>query len=167
MAKGLKQGGEILASDIRQTTETLAKPILDDLHLELVDVEFIKEGKNWFLRVYIDSDNGVDLDDCTAVSEKLSEALDEQDPIEQAYYLEVSSPGAERPLKKEQDLHRAIGKNVHVTTYAPIDGDKVFEGKLSDFDGHILTIDITIKTKTKTVQIPFEKVAKARLAVIF
>ncbi|WP_096435371.1 ribosome maturation factor RimP [Alteribacter populi] len=156
-----------MASDIRQTTETLAKPILDDLHLELVDVEFIKEGKNWFLRVYIDSDNGVDLDDCTAVSEKLSEALDEQDPIEQAYYLEVSSPGAERPLKKEQDLHRAIGKNVHVTTYAPIDGDKVFEGKLSDFDGHILTIDITIKTKTKTVQIPFEKVAKARLAVIF
>ncbi|MBU9720358.1 MULTISPECIES: ribosome maturation factor RimP [Bacillaceae] len=156
-----------MSSNIRETTEELLTPILADLSLELVDVEFKKEGKNWYLRVYIDKEDGVDLDDCTAVSEQLSEALDKQDPIEQAYYLEVSSPGAERPLKKEKDLLRAVGKNVHVTTYAPIDDEKVFEGKLVEFSDNILKIEIKVKTRKKIVEIPYDKVAKARLAVIF
>ncbi|WP_096199397.1 ribosome maturation factor RimP [Bacillus sp. FJAT-45350] len=152
------------ATDI---TEELVLPILEELNLELVDVEFKKEGKNWFLRVYIDSETGVDIEDCGTVSEKLSEKLDETDPIEQAYFLEVSSPGAERPLKKEKDLYKSIGKNVYVTTYEQIEGEKAFEGKLADFDGEKLTIQILIKTRTKEIEIPYDKMASARLAVVF
>ncbi|UTR15060.1 ribosome maturation factor RimP [Salipaludibacillus sp. LMS25] len=156
-----------MAESIQSTVEQLVQPILEELSLELVDVEFQKEGKSWFLRVYIDSDNGVDLDDCTSVSERVSELLDEHDPIEQAYYLEVSSPGAERPLKKEKDLENAIGKNVFITTYAPINGEKAFEGKLAQFDGETLTIETKLKTRIVPVNIPYNKVAKARLAVVF
>ncbi|MFA9558045.1 ribosome maturation factor RimP [Evansella sp. AB-rgal1] len=156
-----------MSGNVREATESLVTPILDELSLELVDIEFKKEGKSWFLRVYIDRDGGVDLDDCTNVSERLSEILDKQDPIEQMYYLEVSSPGAERPLKKEQDVKRAVGKHINITTYAPIDGEKTFEGKLVNFDGSILTMELKVKTRTKQIQIPYDKVAKARLAVVF
>ncbi|WP_280768941.1 ribosome maturation factor RimP [Salipaludibacillus daqingensis] len=159
-----------MSDNVQERVERLAIPIVEDLSLELVDVEFKKEGHNWYLRVYIDrdqDDQGVDLDDCASVSEKLSEALDNHDPIEQAYYLEVSSPGAERPLKKEKDVYSAVGKNVHVTTYAPIDGEKAFEGKLTDFDGTTLTIETKVKTRVVTKSIPYDKVAKARLAIVF
>ncbi|MBP3952000.1 ribosome maturation factor RimP [Bacillus suaedae] len=145
----------------------LVTPILEELNLELVDVEFKKEGPNWFLRVFIDKDKGVDLEDCSQVSEKLSEKLDETDPIEQAYFLEVSSPGAERPLKKEKDIQKSIGKHVYVTTYEPIDGEKAFEGLLKDFDGENLEIEIKIKTRSKLYTVPYEKVASARLAIVF
>lgn len=97
-----------MAQNVTKQTETLVKPILDELQLELVDVVFEKEGQNWFLRVYIDKENGVDIEECGQVSEKLSEKLDETDPIEQAYFLEVSSPGVERPLKKKKRIFRNI-----------------------------------------------------------
>lgn len=145
----------------------LVKPILDDLELELVDIEFVKEGKNWYLRVYIDSDHGVDLDACTEVSEKLSQRLDETDLISHPYFLEVSSPGAERPLKKDKDFRDAIGKSVRINTYAAIDGEKEFEGELIDFDGEQLQMNIKKKTKQIQVAIPYDKVASARLAVVF
>nr|WP_041808245.1 ribosome maturation factor RimP [Evansella cellulosilytica] len=152
---------------IREEVEVLVEPILQQMSLELVDIEYKKEGKNWFLRVYIDRDGGVDLDDCTAVSEQLSEALDKHDPIDQMYYLEVSSPGAERPLKTEQDIVRAVGKYINVTTYAPIDGEKVFEGKLMHFNDGILSMETKVKTRVKTVELPYDKIAKARLAIVF
>ena len=88
----------------------MVQPILDGLQLELVDVEFVKEGQNWFLRVFIDSDKGVDIEECAKVSEALSEKLDEADPISQNYFLEVSSPGAERPLKKKLILKKHLEK---------------------------------------------------------
>lgn len=156
-----------MSKKVTDITEELVSPIVDELGLELVDIEFKKEGKNWFLRVFIDSENGVDIEDCGTVSERLSEKLDELDPITQAYFLEVSSPGAERPLKKEKDIYKAVGKNVHVTTYEPIDGEKAFEGKLIDFDGSDLKIEIKIKTRKKELTIPYTKVASARLAIIF
>jgi ribosome maturation factor RimP len=137
------------------------------LQLELVEVEYVKEGKSWFLRVYIDKETGVDIDDCGNVSEKLSEKLDEVDPIPQNYFLEVSSPGAERPLKKEKDFLNAIGKNVYIKTYEPILDEKEFEGILTSFDGEEVTLEVRIKTRKKTIVIPFEKVAKARLAITF
>ncbi|WP_444684199.1 ribosome maturation factor RimP [Alkalicoccus luteus] len=155
-----------MSRTIQQAVEQLAAPILEELELELVDVEFQKEGKNWFLRVFIDSDHGVDLDDCTKVSERLSESLDSEDPIEQAYYLEVSSPGAERPLKKKQDIEKAVGKNVHVTTYAPVEGDKVFEGELQHFENDTLHIAVKQMHKKVVKKVPYAQVAKARLAVI-
>ncbi|MEW9501267.1 ribosome maturation factor RimP [Jeotgalibacillus marinus] len=154
-------------SKINELVESLTTPILDDMNLELVEVEFVKEGSSWFLRVFIDKESGVDIEECGLVSERLSEKLDELDPIQQNYFLEVSSPGAERPLKKEKDFHKAIGKLVYVKTYEPIDGLKEMEGVLTSYDGETLVLAMKIKTRKKNVTIPKEKVAKARLAVSF
>jgi ribosome maturation factor RimP len=154
-------------SKVTETVGQLVTPILDDLGLELVDIEYVKEGRDWFLRVYIDKETGIDIEECGIVSEKLSEKLDEIDPILHNYFLEVSSPGAERPLKKDKDFEKAIGKNVFIKTYEPIDGEKKFEGVLTEFDGENITLEIKIKTRKKSVTIPYEKVANARLAVIF
>lgn len=156
-----------MSDKVTTIVEQLVTPIVTELQLELVDVEFKKEGKNWFLRVYIDRENGVDIEDCGTVSERLSELLDEKDPIPQAYFLEVSSPGAERPLKKATDIEKAVGKNIHVTLYEPIQGEKAFEGKLASFDGNELTLVTKQKTRVIEVVIPYEKVASARLAVVF
>lgn len=154
-------------SKVTDTVGQLVTPILDELNIELVDIEYVKEGRDWFLRVFIDKENGVDIEDCGLVSEKLSEKLDEIDPIPYNYFLEVSSPGAERPLKSEKDFQKAIGKNVFIKTYEPIDGDKTFEGILTHFDGQTVTVEIKIKTRKKSIDIPYEKVANARLAVVF
>jgi ribosome maturation factor RimP len=154
-------------SKITELTERLVQPILDDMKLNLVDIEYVKEGKNWFLRVYIDKEGGVDIEECGMVSERLSEKLDEVDPISHNYFLEVSSPGAERPLKKASDFEKAVGKYVHIKTFEPIDGEKVFEGKMLSFHGDELVIEIQVKTRKKEVTIPLEKVANARLAVSF
>ena len=154
-------------SKVTEVVEELATPIFQELGLELVEIEYVKEGKSWFLRVYIDKDNGVDIEDCGLVSEKLSEKLDELDPIPHNYFLEVSSPGAERPLKKDKDFVKSIGQNVFIKTYEPIDGEKSFEGTLLEFDGQHVKIEMKIKTRKKTIDIPYEKVANARLAVTF
>lgn len=154
-------------SKVTEVVEELVTPILTENGLELVDIEYVKEGKNWFLRVYIDKDNGIDIEECGIVSERLSEKLDALDPIPHNYFLEVSSPGAERPLKKEKDYQRAIGKNVFIKTYEPIDGEKAFEGILTDYNGETVTVEVKIKTRKKTVELPFDKIASARLAVTF
>lgn len=154
-------------SKVTEVVEELVTPILNENELELVDIEYVKEGKNWFLRVYIDKDNGIDIEECGIVSERLSEKLDAMDPIPHNYFLEVSSPGAERPLKKEKDYQKSIGKNVFIKTYEPIDGEKAFEGVLTDYNGETITVEMKIKTRKKTVVIPFDKIASARLAVTF
>ena len=154
-------------SKVTEVVEELVTPILNENELELVDIEYVKEGKNWFLRVYIDKDNGIDIEECGIVSERLSEKLDAMDPIPHNYFLEVSSPGAERPLKKEKDYQKSIGKNVFIKTYEPIDGEKAFEGVLTDYNGETVTVEVKIKTRKKTVVIPFDKIASARLAVTF
>lgn len=156
-----------MSKKVTEVTEELVLPILSEMNLELVDIEFVKEGKNWYLRVFIDSEKGIDIEDCGKVSEKLSEQLDEKDPITYPYFLEVSSPGAERPLKKSDDIKKAIGKQVHIKTYEPIESEKAFEGKLIDFDGKTLKVEVLIKTRKKQFDIPYNKVASARLAVTF
>jgi len=107
----------------------IAQTIVDSLSFELVDVEFIKEGANWYLRIYIDKPGGIAIEDCQVVSEQLSDKMDEADPIKQSYILEVSSPG-ERPLKKERDYVRFKGEIVEVKLYQPLNGKKMFEGEL-------------------------------------
>lgn len=156
-------------SKITETVEQLAAPIVEEMGLELVETEYVKEGKNWFLRLYIDKEAGVDIEECAAVSERISETLDslDPDPIPHNYFLEVSSPGAERPLKKEQDFKRAVGKNVNVKLYEPFEGEKEYEGTLLSFEEQVLTVEYRMKTRTKQVAIPLEKIAKARLAVTF
>ncbi|MCP1190248.1 ribosome maturation factor RimP [Priestia flexa] len=156
-----------MGKSVKETVEEMVTPILEEMKLELVEIEYVKEGRDWFLRVFIDSETGVDIEDCGAVSEKLSEKMDEVDPITHNYFLEVSSPGAERPLKKDKDFERSIGKHVYIKTYEPIEGAKEFEGELVAFDGTTVTLSIRIKTRTKTVELPYEKVAFARLAIVF
>lgn len=154
-------------SKVAEIVEGMVIPIVNEIGLELVDIEYVKEGKDWFLRVFIDKETGVDIEDCGIVSEKLSEKLDEVDPIPHYYFLEVSSPGAERPLKKDKDFEKAIGKNVFIKTYEPIEGEKAFEGILTEFDGETATVEVKIKTRKKSFVIPFAKIASARLAVSF
>jgi ribosome maturation factor RimP len=161
----VNQGGLLRLSNakIKPIVEELVQPYLREHGFELVDIEYVKEGSNWFLRVFVDKDGGIDIEDCCRISEYLSERLDERDPIPDAYFLEVSSPGAERPLKKPEDYRRAVGKHVYVTTYEPVGGEKVFEGLLQSYDGERLTID----TGKRQAEVPMDKVASARLAVIF
>ncbi|HEY8420247.1 MAG TPA: ribosome maturation factor RimP [Thermoclostridium sp.] len=125
---------------ISETVINIAKPIAEGLGLVLVDVEFVREGKDWYLRVYIDKDGGVTLDDCEAVSRPLSDKLDKLDPIPQAYLLEVSSPGVERPFKTSRDFEKAIGENVRVKLYKAINGRKTIDGILEKYDGETVTI---------------------------
>ncbi len=153
---------------VTEQVTKLTEPIVDELSLELVDVEFVKEGQDWFLRVYVDTPEGnIDIDQCALVSEKLSDALDEHDPIPQNYFLEVSSPGAERPLKKESDFEEAVGSYVFIKTYAPINGMKEFEGYLIENTKERVTVTIKIKTRKVDVEIEKDKIALARLAIDF
>jgi ribosome maturation factor RimP len=155
-----------LSSQVVKTTEGLVRPILEDKNLELVDIEYVKEGKNWFLRVFIDKEGGVDISECGEVSEQLSEKLDEVDPITEAYFLEVSSPGVERPIKTAEDFAKNVNKNVYVKLFEPINGEKAYEGILKSFSDGVATIEYKVKTRKQQVEIPFEKIAKARLAVV-
>lgn len=154
-----------MSSNIVKTIEELVQPILQEKSLELVDIEYVKEGKNWFLRVYIDKEGGIDITECGTVSEELSEKLDKFDPIKDAYFLEVSSPGVERPLKSKEDFVKNINSNVYVKLYEPIDGEKEYEGILMEFTTSTATIEYKVKARKKQVEIPYEKIAKARLAV--
>ncbi|MFD2670062.1 ribosome maturation factor RimP [Marinicrinis sediminis] len=145
----------------------MIQPYLDENGFELVDIEYVKEGANRFLRIFVDKENGIDIEECGRISEYISAKLDEKDPITEAYFLEVSSPGAERPLKKPKDFERSIGKYVNITTYEPIDGSKEFEGTLLAYDDQFVTVEIKVKQKKQKVEIPQAKVAKARLAIEF
>ncbi|AZP05433.1 ribosome maturation factor RimP [Jeotgalibaca ciconiae] len=144
-------------------------PVVEERNFELVDVEFLKEGKSWFLRIYIDKPGGIDIEECAWVSERVSDILDamDPDPIPQAYFLEVSSPGAERPLKTDKDLQNAIGSYVHLSYYQAIEGEKFHEGTLLAVTEDFVQLEIKVKTRTKTVEIPRDKIAKARLAIQF
>ena len=120
----------------------IALPIVEGFGFELVDVEFVKEGSNRFLRIFIDKPGGITIDDCQAVSEKVSDRIDEADPIAQSYFLEVSSPGLDRPLKKDRDFERYKGEAVELKVYKPINGKKDFEGILEGlYDGRIFITD--------------------------
>ena len=119
----------------------LSKPVADRLGYELVEVEYKKEGGEWYLRLYIDKDGGITLDDCQAVSEEVSNLLDETDPIDSSYIFEVSSPGIERPLTKERDYKKAMGKLVEAKLFAPLNGKKLIEGKLKSYTEDTVELD--------------------------
>ena len=147
-----------------QKTEQLLQPIVDEYGFELVDVEYVKEGSTWYLRSYIDKPGGISIDDCEKVSRRLSDLLDQEDFIEDAYIMEVSSPGLGRPLKKEKDFRRSLGEEVEIRTYRMIDKQKEFTGILKDYDENTVTITLADETE-KT----FDKddIALIRLAFDF
>ena len=147
-----------------QQTEELLEPIVSEFGFELVDVEYVKEAGNWYLRAYIDKPGGITVDDCEVVSRRFSEILDEKDYIEDSYIFEVSSPGLGRPLKKEKDFKRALGAEVEVRTYRAIDRQKEFVGLLKEYDSDTVTIeyeDESVQTFQKS------EIALIRLALDF
>lgn len=147
---------------IESVVEKIVSDIIAGSNLELVDVEYVKEH-DWYLRVFLDKESGMEIEDCQWVSERLEAKLDETDLIKDHYYLEVSSPGLDRPLKKERDFIRYAGDKVEVKTYEPINGQKLFIGNLIGlFDG-----DIRIDMDGQTVSIPKDKTAQIRLHIEF
>ena len=124
-----------------QQTERLLEPIAAAAGVSVYDVEYVKEGREWYLRAYIDKPGGVNINDCEAVSRALSDRLDEADFIQEAYILEVSSPGLGRTLKKDRHLEKSLGKDVEIKTYKPIDKQKEFFGHLRAFDAKTVTIE--------------------------
>ena len=148
-----------MSNQIEDKVETLMQEILQGTEFELVDVEYVKE-RDWYLRVFVDKDGGIDLDDCKILSEKLGELLDKESVINDSYILEMSSPGLDRVLKKDRDFVRESGKTVDVTLYAPIEGKKFFTGVLKGRDEKFLRL-------AETVPLPREKVAHVRLHIDF
>ena len=143
-------------------TEELITPILDRMNFELVDVEYVKEGGTWYLRAYIDKEGGITVNDCEAVAREMNEILDKEDFVEDSYVFEVSSPGLGRPLKKEKDYVRSMGKEVEIRTYRAINREKEFYGILSAYDENT----VTIKTEDET-EMTFEKSDIALIRLTF
>lgn len=150
--------------DIIVKVEEYVTPIVEENNFELVDVEFVKEGPNKYLRIYIDKDGGIMIDDCEVVSRAVEAKLEENDFIEQAYILEVSSPGIDRILKKDKEYIKYKGRIVDIKLYSPVDGNKEYRGELVG----IVDNKIVIKNEDNT-ETAFDRkdVALCRLAVLF
>lgn len=145
-------------------TEQFLLPLMEEYHFELVDVEYVKEAGTWYLRAYIDKEGGIAINDCEMVSRRLSDWLDREDFIEDSYVLEVSSPGLGRPLKKDKDFARSIGKEVDVRLYRLRDGSKDFTGILTQYDKESVTIELE---EGSSMQIGRPEIALIRLAFDF
>ena len=131
----------IKREEYEQKTEKLLMPIMEANGFELVDVEYVKEAGNWYLRAYIDKPGGITVDDCEVVNRELGDLLDRDDFIDESYILEVSSPGLGRPLKKERDFIRSKGEEVEIRTYRMVDRQKEFRGVLKAWDKDTVTIE--------------------------
>ena len=149
---------------IEQKAEELITPLIEEHHFELVDVEYVKEGANWYLRAYIDKPGGINVDDCEVVSRAFSDLLDEKDFIDDAYILEVSSPGLGRPLKKDKDFARSIGEEVEVRLFRAVEGCKEYTGLLNAYDKTTVTLMLEDE---KTLVLERSNIALIRLALDF
>ena len=150
-------------TEIVDKVEELVTPIIDENDFELVDVEYVKEGANWYLRVYADKDGGITIDDCVLISRALEVKLDEEDFIQDAYILEVSSPGLGRQLKKYKDFKRSLGEKVECKLFKAINKQKEFEGILKDFTEETITLEVD---ETELI-INRKEIAMIRLAIDF
>ena len=153
-----------MRKSIEATIEEIVQPIVDSKNFEIVDIEYVKEAGEYYLRVYLDKEGGISLSDCELVSRELSEILDQKDPIKDNYFLEVSSPGLDRPLKKDKDFERYKGRDVEIKLYKSMNGSKQFEGELVG-----LTEDNNIKVIIDGEEVDFtrKEVALIRLAIKF
>ncbi|HJC51524.1 MAG TPA: ribosome maturation factor RimP [Candidatus Anaerostipes avistercoris] len=156
---------DILAkhTEIENKTEALVLPIIEENGFELVDVEYVKEGANWYLRVYADKEGGINIDDCVLISRALEAKLDAEDFIEDAYILEVSSPGLGRPLKKEKDYLRSIGKSIDIKLYQAVEKQKEFTGILKEYSKDHIILEIDHEDMT----FEMKGIANARLSLDF
>mgnify|MGYP006065595241 FL=1 len=146
-------------SKIEEKVESLIKDKIEHIGYELYDVEYVKEGKDYYLRIFIDSPNGIDLNDCEKVNNEINDLLDEADYIKEAYFLEVSSPGVERVLKKDKHLEANIGTEVNVKLFKKDDlGKKEYKGILKNFDKE----KITIETEGKNIEIERKNISQIK-----
>ena len=150
--------------DYEQRTQKLLEPILEKNSYELYDVEFVKEAGNWYLRVYIDKEGGITIDDCELVSRTLSDLLDEHDFISESYMLEVSSPGLGRRLRKDKHFEKSIGEEVEVKLFRPINKKKEYIGRLKSFDKNTVSIELD---DGSVLEIPRELISVIRLTFDF
>ena len=148
-----------MANRVEEAVEKLAEELLADTDYELVDVEYVKE-RDWFLRIYIDKEGGVGLDDCQEVSGLLDERIEKLGILNDRFILEVSSPGLDRALKKEKDFQREMGKKVDITLYKPLNGEKNITGVLTGYAGDTITID-------EERELPLKDIALVRLHIDF
>jgi ribosome maturation factor RimP len=161
-------GGEEMK--VAEAVREIAEPIIEGLEadIELIEVEYVKEGSDWYLRLYIDKTGGVSLDDCQLVSEALNDILDEKDPVKGKYIFEVSSPGIDRPLKTDRDFIRYKGADVEVHLYAPVENNKIYTGKLVGRENSeiIITEDIG-KGRNKERRFGVKEVSLVKRTIIW
>ncbi|NLC87403.1 MAG: ribosome maturation factor RimP [Clostridiaceae bacterium] len=137
-------------ASIEERVEELVKKTIEDLDYELYDVQYAKEGKDYFLRIFIDNEKGIDLNDCEKVNDAINELLDQADCIKEQYFLEVSSPGIERILRKNKHLEKSIEKEVEIKLFKPIDGKKEYVGILKKYNEE--NIEIEIENENKIIE---------------
>lgn len=148
---------ENLLQEVRQVVE----PILESQGLELVDLEYQRESRGWVLRIYLDREGGVSLDDCAGVSHEVGAVLEVKDLIPSAYILEVSSPGLTRPLKKPEDFNKFRNQMVKIKLYEPLDGRKNFKGTLLGLEGDRVRVEV----EQQVYELPLQRIAKANLEI--
>ena len=154
----IKEGEKILAS-IEEKVEKLVKSIIENLGYELYDVEYAKEGKNYYLRIFIDNEKGIDLNDCEKVNDSITDILDEENYIKEQYFLEVSSPGIERVLRKEEHLKKSIGEEINIKLFKKDEkGNKEYLGRLKDFNQN----EIIIEQEEKEIKIERKNIAQIK-----
>ncbi|MGB3647226.1 MAG: ribosome maturation factor RimP [Desulfobulbales bacterium] len=150
-----------MADTVAKRVGAVALPVLEEMGLELVEVQYRREQSGWVLRLIIDKQDGISLEDCAAVSREISQLLDIEDFVDQAYNLEVSSPGLNRPLKSMADFERFTGRKAKIKTIEPIAGEHVFIGRIKKTEGETIILEIG----RKEVTMPFSQVARARLEI--
>ncbi|MBU0730358.1 MAG: ribosome maturation factor RimP [Proteobacteria bacterium] len=158
-----KDTGAVAQPEIITAIEKFVQPIVADLGLELVEVQYRREPSGIVLRIIIYKAEGVSIDDCAGVSRQVAHILEVEDLIDQAYNLEVTSPGLDRPLVKEKDFIRSKGKEVKVITSEPVDGDNVHVGIIENFENSVLSL----QTGKGLVKIDFDLISKAKLVIRF
>lgn len=152
----VKKGERKLASKVKTICEEKISPVIEDLGYDVIEVEYAKKSDGMNLTFYIDNEEGIKIEDCEKVTKAINDLLDELNPTDdQPYILNVSSPGIDRPLKNERDFKRNEGKMISITLFAKIDGKKVFDGKLTEYNESHVTID----SKGKTLSFEKEKIA--------
>ena len=153
---------EMISRAVKKVS-ALIEPILDEMEIELVDIEYLSEQGRWILRIYVDKQGGITLDDCARVSLEIGDLIDVKDIFSHGYVLEVSSPGLNRRLKKKKDFVRAVGKNIKIKMVAPIAGRRNFEGNLKSFQDGVLRLTL----KDESVLLPYRDIEKANLVYDF
>jgi ribosome maturation factor RimP len=153
---------EMISQAVKKVS-ALIEPILDEMEIELVDIEYLSEQGRWILRIYVDKQGGITLDDCARVSLEIGDLIDVKDIFSHGYVLEVSSPGLNRRLKKKKDFVRAVGKNIKIKMVVPIAGRRNFKGNLKSFQDGVLRLTV----KDESVLLPYRDIEKANLVYDF